>query len=241
MPTFPASWNVGDAVAGQSTLYVFYSGNPSKTPIPIYVDWIVVFWGYVGPGGQPVWGYYYQVENPEKAAHGAVEVFIVQSPLFSAVDFIKDKDLDAGFTDFYGSVPGHTAANYPNLGPQPDDPAEEFESSRGTIKNPDQFGFISGGVRFDFVPPQSEDTPISEESEENTPIPTGHESSILVAYSLLPPTYGTAIAADTPDLRSASRVEWRGFVPVPTPEPGTVVLLLGAMGVGFLSRRYRRK
>jgi hypothetical protein len=222
MPNFPASWNVGDAVAGQSTLDVFYNGNPSKTPIPIYVDWIVVFLGPVGPGGQPAWGYYYQVENPEQAAHGAVEVFIVESPLFYAVDFFKDKDLDANFTDFSITVPGHNLSG-------------EFEPRPGTIKNPDQFGFIPGGVRFDFVPPQSEDTPI------NTPIPTGHESSILVAYSLLPPTYGTAIAADTPDLISASRVEWRGFVPVPTPEPGTVVLLLGAMGVGFLSRRYRRK
>jgi hypothetical protein len=224
---FPASWNVGDAVAGQSTLEVFYTGNPGKNPIPIYVDWIVVFLGNVGPGGQPAWGYYYQVENPQRAAHGAVEVFIVQSPLFYAVDFFEDQDLDADFTDFATLVKGHTATNYSNL-------SGEFEPHPGNIKNPDQFGFISGGVRFDFVPPQSQ-------SEINTPIPTGHESSILVAYSLLPPTYGPAIAADTPNLGSKSRVEWRGLVPVPTPEPGTVVLLLGAMGVGFLSRRYRRK
>ena len=220
---FPALWAPGQAVAGQSTLNVSYG-----TGGPIYVDWIVVFLGNVGPGGQPAWGYYYQVENPQGSAHGSVEVFIVESPLFYAVDFFKDQDLDDDFTDFSRTVKGHTAANYPNL-------SGEFEPFPGTIKNPDQFGFISGGVRFDFVPPQSEDTPI------NTPIPTGHESSILVAYSLLPPTYGPAIAADTPDLISASRVEWRGFVPVPTPEPGTVVLLLGAMGVGFLSRRYRRK
>jgi len=228
MPDFPASWTPGQAVAGQSTLGVFYNGNPSIEPTSIYVDWIVVFLGDVGPDGQPVWGYYYQVENPERSAHGAVEVFIVESPLFYAVDFFKDQDLDDDFTDFSRTVKGHTETNYSNL-------SGEFEPRPGTIKNPDQFGFISGGVRFDFVPPQSEDTPI------NTPIPTGHESSILVAYSLLPPIYGPAIAADTPDLRSASRVEWRGLVPVPTPEPGTVLLLLGAMGVGFLSRRYRRK
>jgi hypothetical protein len=222
---FPASWDVpGQAVAGQSTLDVFYNGNPnpSKKPIPIYVDWIVVFLGPVGPGGQPAWGYYYQVENPEQAAHGAVEVFIVESPLFYAVDFFKNQDLDDDFTDFSLTVEGHTATNYPNL-------SGEFEPDPGEIKNPDNVGFIPGGVRFDFRPGR------------NTPIGPGHESSILVAYSLLPPTYGLAKAADTPDLRSASRVEWRGFVPVPTPEPGTVVLLLGAMGVGFLSRRYRRK
>jgi hypothetical protein len=224
MPNFPASWVPGQAVAGQSTLDVSYNGNPSKTPIPIYVDWIVVFWGNVGPGGQPVWGYYYQVENPQRAAHGAVEVFIVESPLFYAVEFISRKDLDANFTDFYnyGTVSGHTATNYPNL-------SGEFEPSPGTIKNPDNVGFIPGGVRFDFRP------------SGNTPIGPGHESSILVAYSLLPPTYGPAKATDTPDPDSASRVEWRGLVPVPSPEPGTVVLLLGAMGVGFLSRRYRRK
>jgi hypothetical protein len=222
MPTFPASWNVGDAVAGQSTLDVFYNGNPSKKPTSIYVDWIVVFLGPVGPGGQPAWGYYYQVENPEQAAHGSVQVFIVESPLFYAFDFFRNKDLDANFTDFALTVKGHTATNYPNL-------SGEFEPSPGTIKNPDNVGFIPGGVRFDFRP------------SGDTPIPTGHESSILVAYSLLPPTYGPAKATDTPDPDSSSRVEWRGFVPVPTPEPGTVLLLLGAMGVGFLSRRYRRK
>jgi len=108
MPDFPASWTPGQAVAGQSTLDVFYNGNPSKTP-PIYVDWIVVFLGDVGPGGQPVWGYYYQVENPEHAAHGSVEVFIVESPLFYAVDFFRNKDLDADFTDFSITVKGHTA------------------------------------------------------------------------------------------------------------------------------------
>jgi hypothetical protein len=219
---FPASWNVGDAVAGQSTLEVFYTGNPGKNPTSIYVDWIVVFLGNVGPGGQPAWGYYYQVENPDQAAHGAVEVFIVESPLFYAVGFFKDQDLDANFTDFATLVKGHTATNYPNL-------SGEFEPSPGIIKNPDNVGPIPGGVRFDFRP------------DGNTPIGPGHESSILVAYSLLPPTYGPAIAADTPNLGSKSRVEWRGLVPVPTPEPGTVVLLLGAMGVGFLSRRYRRK
>jgi hypothetical protein len=219
---FPASWNVGDAVAGQSTLDVFYNGNPSINPIPIYVDWIVVFLGNVGPGGQPAWGYYYQVENPQRAEHGAVEVFIVESPLFYAVDFFRNKDLDANFTDFAITVKGHTAANYPNL-------SGEFEPFPGTRKNPDNVGFIPGGVRFDFRP------------DGNTPIGPGHESSILVAYSLLPPTYGPAKASDTPNIGSASRVEWRGLVPVPTPEPGTVVLLLGAMGVGFLSRRYRRK
>jgi hypothetical protein len=222
MPSFPTSWNVGDAVAGQSTLDVFYNGNPRKDPIPIYVDWIVVFLGNVGPGGQPAWGYYYQVENPQRAAHGAVEVFIVESPLFYAVDFFRNKDLDANFTDFAITVKGHTAANYPNL-------SGEFEPFPGTRKNPDNVDFIPGGVRFDFRP------------DGNTPIGPGHESSILVAYSLLPPTYGPAKASDTPNLGSASRVEWRGLVPVPTPEPGTVVLLLGAMGVGFLSRRYRRK
>ena len=222
MPSFPDSWNRGDAVAGQSTLYVFYSGNPSKNPIPIYVDWIVVFLGNVGPGGQPAWGYYYQVENPEQAAHGSVEVFIVESPLFYAVDFFKDQDLDDDFTDFSRTVKGHTETNYSNL-------SGEFEPRPGTIKNPDNVGFISGGVRFDFRP------------SGNTPIGPGHESSILVAYSLLPPIYGPAKASDTPNIGSSSRVEWRGLVPVPTPEPGTVVLLLGAMGVGFLSRRYRRK
>ena len=221
MPDFPDVWSVGQKVAGQSTLGVFY--DPSNKASPIYVDWIVVYWGNVGPGGKPVWGYYYQVENPQTAAHGSIQVFIVESTLFYDGGFFSRKDLDANFTDFSQTVEGHTATYYSNL-------AGEFEPSPGTIKNPDAFGFIPGGVRYDFRP------------SGETPIGTGHESTILYAYSFLPPIYGPAKAVDTPEIHSASRVEWRGMVPVPTPEPGTVVLLIfGTMGVGFLSRRYRRK
>jgi hypothetical protein len=216
MPSFPNVWAVGQAVAGQSTLNVSYG-----TGSPIYVDWIVVFWGNVGPGGQPVWGYYYQIENPQTQPHPSKTVAILTietpGPPFFAADFIADTSLDTGFSDIYGSVPGHTAANYSNL-------AAEFEPTPGDIQNPTSPpGLSLYDVTYYFGPP-----PTAE-------IAVGNQSTVLVAYAFAPPMYGIATAQNT-------SVQWEGLVPVPSPEPGTVVLLvLGTVGMGILSRRYRRK
>jgi len=209
MPSFPDVWAVGQKVAGQSTLNV-----SSGVGVPITVDWIVVFWGYVGPGGQPVWGYYYQIENPETQPHPSKTVAILTiatpGPPFFAADLIADTSLDTGFSDIHGSVPGHTAANYPNL-------AAEFEPTPG----PPSLSLYD--VTYYFGPP-----PTAE-------IAVGNQSAVLVAYAFAPPMYGIATAQNT-------AVQWEGLVPVPSPEPGTVVLLvLGTVGMGILSRRYRRK
>jgi len=216
MPSFPDVWAVGQKVAGQSTLNV-----SSGVGVPITVDWIVVLWGYVGPGGQPVWGYYYQIENPETQPHPSKTVAILTiatpGPPFFAADFIADTSLDTDFSDIYGSVPGHTAANYPNL-------AAEFEPTPGNIQNPTSPPSLSlYDVTYYFGPP-----PTAE-------IAVGNQSAVLVAYAFAPPMYGIATAQNT-------AVQWEGLVPVPSPEPGTVVLLvLGTVGMGILSRRYRRK
>ena len=216
MPNFPASWAPGQAVAGQSTLNVSYG-----TGGPIYVDWIVVFWGNFGPGGQPVWGYYYQIENPDtqpdQSKTVATLTIATPGPPFVAADFIADKSLDTDFSDIYGSVPGHTAANYSNL-------AAEFEPTPGNIQNP------SG------VNPTLYDVTYYFGSQSSTyEIAVGNQSAVLVAYAFAPPMYGIATAQNTV-------VQWEGLVPVPSPEPGTVVLLvLGTVGMGILSRRYRRK
>jgi hypothetical protein len=216
MPSFPDVWAVGQKVAGQSTLNV-----SSGTGVPITVDWIVVFWGNVGPGGQPVWGYYYQIENPETQPHPSKTVAILTiatpGPPFFAADFIANTSLDTDFSDIYGSVPGHTAANYSNL-------AAEFEPTPGNIQNPSGFNLTLFDVTYSFgsLPNTAE-------------IAVGNQSTILVAYAFVPPMYGTATAQNT-------TVQWGGLVPVPSPEPGTVVLLvLGTVGMGILSRRYRRK
>jgi hypothetical protein len=221
MPNFPASWNVGDAVAGQSTLNV-----SSGTGDPIYVDWIVVFWGNVGPSGQPVWGYYYQIENPQTQPDSEKTVAILTistlgGPPFFAAGFVADTNLDTSTTFAdpfgFGYVPGHTAANYSNL-------VAEFEPSPGDIQNPTGVsGPTAGGVTYYFGPPPTKE------------IALGNQSTLLYAYAFVPPMYGIATAQD-------SDVQWRGLVPVPSPEPGTVVLfVLGTVGMGILSRRYRRK
>jgi hypothetical protein len=221
MPSFPNVWAVGQKVAGQSTLNV-----SSGVGVPITVDWIVVFWGNVGPGGQPVWGYYYQIENPQTQPDPEKTVAILTistlgGPPFFAAGFVADTNLDTPTTFAdpfgFGNVPGHTAANYSNL-------AAEFEPTPGNIQNPTGVsGPTAGGVTYYFGPPPTEE------------IALGNQSTLLYAYAFVPPRYGIATAQD-------SDVQWRGLVPVPSPEPGTVVLfVLGTVGMGILSRRYRRK
>ncbi len=215
MPSFPSEWTPGKKVAGQSTL-----GVSSGDGVPITVDWVVVFWGNVGPGGAPLWGYYYQIENPETQPHSekTVAVFTISTlpPYgpFVAADLIADTSLDNDFADIYGTVPGHTAKNYSNL-------AEETEPSPGNIQNPTGFNYTLGDVTYYFGPPPTKE------------IQVGNQSTILVGYATLPPVYGIATAQDT-------NVQWRGSVPVPSPEPGAVVLLMtGLMGVGIF-RKYRK-
>ena len=219
MPSFPDVWTVGQKVAGQSTLGVIDGDGK-----PLTVDWIVVFWGNVGPGGEPVWGYYYQIENPETQPNSSktVSVFTISTPgpPFFDAGFISNQSLDVNFSDIYGSVPGHTAANYPNLGSSP--PPAEFEPTPGNIQNPTGVSHTTRDVTYYFGPPPTQE------------IAVGNQSTVLYAYAFVPPTYGIATAQDTD-------VQWRGSVPIPSPEPGTIVLLvLGTVGMGIL-RRYRRK
>jgi len=209
MPSFPAVWDVGQKVAGQSTLGVTYGSG-----VPLTVDWIVVFWGNVGPVGEPVWGYYYQIENPNTDTSKTVAAFTITTPgpPFFDAGFIADTNLDTNFSDTYGSVPGHTAANYSNL-------VGEFEPDPGNIQNPSGVDLTLFDVTYSFSKPE---------------IAVGNQSTVLYAYAFVPPTYGIATAQNT-------LVQWGGPVPVPSPEPGTVVLLvLGTAGMGIL-RRYRRK
>jgi len=218
MPSFPDVWDVGQKVAGQSTL-----GVSSGSGVPLTVDWIVVFWGNVGPGGEPVWGYYYQIENPQTQPNVSKTVAILTittpGPPFFAAGSIANTNLDTNFSDI-GSVPGHTAANYSNLGASP--PPEEFEPDPGNIQNPSGVSLTRFDVTYYFGPPPELE------------IAVGNQSTVLYAYAFAPPTYGIATAQNT-------LVQWGGPVPVPSPEPGTVVLLvLGTVGMGIL-RRYRRK
>ena len=212
MPSFPDVWAEGQKVAGQSTLGVTFGSGA-----PLTVDWIVVYWG------NNVWGYYYQIENPQTQPNVSKTVAILTittpGPPFFAAGSIANTNLDTNFSDI-GSVPGHTAANYSNLGASP--PPEEFEPDPGNIQNPSGVSLTRFDVTYYFGPPPELE------------IAVGNQSTVLYAYAFVPPTYGIAISQD-------SDVQWRGLVPVPSPEPGTVVLLvLGTVGMGIL-RRYRRK
>jgi len=219
LPTLPtlAEWLMygpGYAVAGESTLYVVSgSGNP------ITVDWIVVFWGNVGPGGKPVWGYYYQLENRDQPSTGkTIAAFTINTPFqpFFNAGFIADQSLDVSFTDI-GPVPGHTAANYPNLGPPGD---VEFEPSPGNIQNPTSTPIADlYDTSFSFA---------------NNEIGLKNQSAVLIGYAFAPPTYGTAHAEN-------GYVQWKGIIPVPSPEPNVVVLLaMGLMGIGIARRRNKK-
>jgi len=214
LPPFPTWTTPGQWVAGESTLYV----RPGDTGEPITVDWIVVFWGNVGPGGKPVWGYYYQLENPQTQPHPSKTISTLTidtlppfGPFFDA-KFVADTDLDIGFTDDppYGAVPAHIVFG-------------EFEPTPGNIQNPVGVSRTDFDVTFTFHPPESAE------------IARGNESTVLVAYSFLPPTYGWASAMNT-------GVQWKGKVPVPSPEPNVVVLLaMGLMGIGIAQRRRNKK
>jgi len=211
MPSFPSTWNPGDAVAGQSTLYV-----SSGSGVPITVDWIVVYWGNVGPNGAPVWGYYYQLENPENQPAGkTITVFTVSTlhgPPFFAAGFISGQSLDENFNDGYGNVMGH------DLSPL------EFEPEPGDIQDPVTPPDLSRyKVTYSFNPPESANIAI------------GNQSSVLTAYATFAPMYGIGTAQN-------SDVQWRGLVPVPSPEPSVgLLLLMGLMGGSVVARWRRRR
>lgn len=219
MPPFPSIWTPGQKVAGQSILNV-----SSGLGVPITVDWIVVFWGNVGPNGAPVWGYYYQLENPETqpSPSKTIAIFTIETPgpPFFDANFIANQSLDENFVDI-GAVPGHNPDNYPNLGDNPPfPPPRETEPVPGNIQNPTAPpSLTSFDVTFYFGPP-----PTAE-------IAVGNQSTVLIGYAFAPPMYGTATAQNT-------NVQWSGLVPVPSPEPGIVILLaMGLVGIAAYRRR----
>ena len=211
LPPFPSVWTIGQAVAGESTLDVL-----KGSALPLKVDWIVV---YLGDG---IWGYYYQIENPnEQVAGGTVSSFSIATPgpPFVIAGFISGADIETDFDDFIKptiTIAGHTATNYLNLS------TETELATSGTGWNPSVFPTPKPtGTTWSFV------------GEHTDELPVGYESSILFAYAAAPPMYGSVTALD-------DGIAWQGFVPVPSPEPGVVALLMmGLIGFGVLTRRRR--
>ena len=217
LPDFPSVWNVGDAVAGQTTLPVEFDGNPSIDPNPLVVDWIVVYLG------GNIWGYYYQIENATGTTVSSFTISTAGGPPFFAAG-ILDTDLDADFTDSLAliTIKGHDESNYGNLGSSPPySPPSETENATSGLQDPITLDLSLEGVTWFFAAPK---------------LMNGYESTILVAYANMPPMYGTASAND-------SGITWGGGgIPVPSPEPSAVVLMtIGALVGGLLTRRRSRK
>jgi hypothetical protein len=74
------------------------------------------------------------------------------------------------------------------------------------------------------------------------PIPAGWESEILVAYALVPPTYGNASATDDiPPSPWSTLAGPRGEpVPIPSPEPTIAFMFLAGLLVGGMKLKHRR-
>lgn len=220
LPDFPSVWTVGQAVAGQTTLT-----NPAGTST-LEIDWIVAFLGNVGPGNAPVWGYYYQIENDTGTT---VSAFTVRTPgpPFVGAGFLSLADLDANFTDpFFGlTISGHVSGNYPNLG-SPPTPAETENATSGVgaagKSDPFTFDIAPTDVTWSWLPPAE--------------LASGYESTILYAYALVPPMYGSAGAVNATTWDSDN--PGGQLLPVPSPEPSAAALLMmGLVGGVLLYRR----
>jgi len=219
LPSFELNWWLTNPVkAGQSQLV-----NPSN-PAGDYinVDWLVIYdeagvWGHPGS-----FVYLYQLENT--AGSSSIRAFNVTyyNPFFSNEVGIKAGDLD----DNTALWTGHNSGNFGNLG-SPPTPAET-EPGGGPQGVPDNYDALQlpGSVSFTTVG-----------------IGITQESLVLYIIDPRPPVYGEARAQDGATWWgkvTVGPITYGDPVPVPSPEPTTIVLL--AMGViGTVALRNRRR
>lgn len=221
LPSFPSVWNVGDYVAGQSTL----GGTTANPAEDIEIDWVVMFLGpapanpFGIPVGAPVWGYYYQVENSSPTVVGRFVVTTPGPPFVFATSVFGDLDtgLVGGDPLTTLNIPAHSIAG-------------ETELATGGIRVATTTELFPSSVRWNFLTPPSGPGPI----------PINWESEILLAYALVPPTYGNASAIDDIPPSPWSSLAARGEpVPIPSPEPSAMVLLGMGMLAGIMMRRLK--
>jgi hypothetical protein len=221
LPSFPGVWNPGDYVMGQSTLQG--TGTPAQD---IEIDWVVMFLGpapsnpFGIPVGAPVWAYYYQIEASTTTV---VARFVVTTPgppfvFATSVSGDLDAGLPGGDPLTGMDIPAH------NLG------ALETEGATGGIQAVTLTELYPTSARWNFLTPGA------------GPIPAGWESEILVAYALVPPTYGNASATDDiPPSPWSTLAGPRGEpVPIPSPEPTIAFMFLAGLLVGGMKLKHRR-
>jgi len=222
LPSFPSTWSIGDYVMGQSTLGSTVLGYSGPT-YDIEIDWIVMFLGpapennpFGIPAGAPVWGYYYQIENSSTTNIGSFTITTPGPPFVAATSIYADLDL--------GSVDPLTGFNIPphNIG----------DTEDATSGGPWQITGIpsvgSTSTSWSFLPP-----PFGPGK-----MPSGYESEILVAYALVPPTYGNAGALDDIPPSPWSSFGYLGEkVPIPSPEPTSAAMIIVGLLMGSLVKR----
>jgi hypothetical protein len=215
LPNFPSDWSVTPWVAGQSKLVSPF--NP--TGDYINVDWIV-FWDASGVWGYPgSFVYLYQIENTQGSS--GVRAFTVRYGGAQSSDEIgiKDGDLD---TDNLPSWKGHNSSNFPNLLGE----TEPGGAPLGTATLNYNASVVVGGVSWT--------------NNLSGGITRTNESLVFYIIDPRPPTYGTATAHDTANWWGKvtfGATTYGDPVPVPSPEPATVFLMLGAIGTLVWRRR----
>jgi len=222
LPGFPGVWNPGDYVMGQSTLQ-----GTGTSEQDIEIDWVVMFLGpapsnpFGIPEDAPVWAYYYQIEASTSTVVGRFVVTTPGPPFVFATSVFGDLDLglDDGDPLTGMDIPAH------NLGIPP-----ETEDATEGIRAVTLTELYPTSVRWSFL------------TTGYGPIPAGWESEILVAYALVPPTYGNATAVDDiPPSPWHSIASPRGEpVPIPSPEPTIAIMFLAGLLVGGMKLRHRK-
>jgi len=224
LPNFPSDWSVTPWVAGQSKLVSPF--NP--TGDYINVDWIV-FWDASGVWGYPgSFVYLYQIENTQGSSN--VRAFTVYYDANSQEFGIAEGNLDEDATPLWKGHYWDGSKNFSNLD-------TETEPSGGPIGTLDDYdaGKVPGGISF-----LSEMVPDPTKKPTVKGIPKGNQSLVYYIIDPRPPTYGTATAHDAANWWG--QVTFMGVtfgdpVPVPSPEPATVFLMLGAIGTLVWRRR----
>jgi len=209
----------GLQVAGESTIYGLVGVPPSTVPIA-YVDWLVL-----GPADYTSTVFAPLVTDifgsPVALAYiyaYQIEPLIEDISIFT-VHFAPASITGAGFSNLDLDLVGHDASIFSNLGPTPS-PAEN-EIAGAPLVTPTGVEIDPGNnVSWKFA---------------TRDLDPGRESYVLWILSDLPPVYGIATAQDRLPSPGA------GTVPVPSPEPGTFVLLMmGIMGLGGVARLRRK-
>jgi len=215
LPDFPSDWWLTNPwKAGQSKLV-----NPlNPTEDYIHIDWIV-FWDEAGIWGYPgSFVYLYQIENT-RGSSGVRGFTVWYGDGVTEEIGTKEGDLDA---DNPPSWLGHYwDPNFPNLATE----TEPGGIPLGDLTNYNA-SFVVGGVSWT--------------NNLDGGITLTNESLVLYLIDPRPPTYGTATAHDAASWWgqvTLGAITYGDPVPVPSPEPAAIFLMLSAIGALWRRRK----